>query len=453
METKKLSKILDDFSKNNTSGKKERFNKALEECMIKKYGSVNIKQFTDDCVRIIGEAQDEELNRGSISKRISRDLKDYEKDVIKNSNGSTFNISRLNIIQYSFVLAENMEQDGLELVNKLLQSAGYPMLRASNMEELFLIYAFKNRISYKKCSKLYDEYNSFVKDKVKKNISKETADKENNYNLKTSTYFHNNLVKQHFSSDEDFFTEVFVASQKMHASSLKVKRIYCTSLKKLQEKNNMGKIDIYADFILTFSKTSKNKKDIWKDLVVRKEEFPHWTKKEFLISEFDDPENENNVEFIPIRQVEKKAPNKVQTIIFALENISPDENKVGKYILSREMYLLWLLYCGYSIKEINAEIGKRYAELDKNSYFDLFVLIAGSISCEEQNGKKLVFYTDVLDNNKKYIVEDDKMKLDLTDENVCKKSFINLLIEIFDTNFAATRIISNSTSTIKSILK
>ncbi len=452
METKKLSEILAGFSKENTLGKKERFKKVLEECMIKKYGSVNIKQFTDDCVRIIGEAQDEELNRGSISKRISRDLKDYEKDVIKN-NGSTFNISRLNIIQYGFVLAENTEQDRLELVNKLLQSTGYPMLRASNIEELFLIYAFKNRISYKECSKLYDRYIFFVENKGEENILKGTTDKEDNYNLETSTYFQNNLVEQDFSSKEEFFKEILVASQKMHASSLKIKRIYCASLKKLQEKNNMGKINIYADFILTFSKTSKNKKAIWKDLVMRKEKFPHWTKKEFLISEFDEPENENYVEFIPIRQVEKKVPNKVQTIIFALENISSDENKVNKYILSREMYLLWLLYCGYSIKEINAEIGKRYAELDKNSYFDLFVLIAGSISCEEQNGKKLVVFTDVLNNNKKYIVEDDKMKLDLTDENACKKSFINLLIEIFDTNFAATQVISSSTSTVKSILK
>ena len=451
METKKLSEILDSFSKNNTSGKKERFNKVLEECMIKKYGSVNIKQFTDDCVRIIGEAQDEELNRGSISKRISRDLKDYENDVIKNANGATFNISRLNIIQYGFVLAENMEQDRLELVNKLLQSTGYPMLRASNIEELFLIYAFKNRISYKECSKLYDRYNFFVENKGEENISKGTTEKENNYSLKTSTYFHINLVEQHFSSEEDFFTEVFVASQNMYESSLKVKQIYCTSLKKLQQKNNMGKIDVYADFILTFSKTNKNKKDIWEEIVMVKNF--SGSKKDFLISHFDELEDENYIEFIPIRQVEKSAPNKVQTIISALENITSDENKVNKYILSRELYLLWLLYCGYSLKEINAEIGRRYAELDKNSYFDLFVLIAGSISYEEQNGKKLVVFTDVLDNNKKYIVEDDKRKLDITDENACKKSFINLLIEIFDTNFAATQIISNSTSTIKSILK
>ena len=152
--------------------------------------------------------------------------------------------------------------------------------------------------------------------------------------------------------------------------------------------------------------------------------------------------------FVPVGKVDSKNPLKARTIIDALDMVEK-----GKTMLSREAYLLWLIYCGYDINQINIEVSCRYEPLNKEVYFDKFILAVGAFTLsQDEQGKSFVEYKDVFENKGSFFVEDNIDALNTESNFSLRQSVIDVFIENFDKNFAAERFINSKDSTIDRIV-
>lgn len=443
METIQLSNIINNFNNNVGYSKRSHFINCFTKYMKNKYKNNKMECFYKDYQKLVVKAaklldNDYELSLESLKKRFYRIFNDPSYDCIKSANKATFNIPRLTVIHIAFVLTDRINKniDRLAIANELLLSLGYPQLRASSIIEIFIIYAFNQKLPYDVC---VDKYNKFMKTHTYF-VSNNSA-----FSEKTTTIFQKQICDKKYKNDDELFEDISFILNSMRNVSLKIKETFCKTLEEVKIKRNMSKIRIQCEFFLTFVKSSQKAQKIFNF------KFPLTsgtgkTREEYF-AEIDNL-CLDGMGFIPIGNVDSQKNYKARTIIDALDMVEK-----GKTMLSREAYLLWLLYCGYDTERINYEISCRYEPLNREVYFDNFVITIGNFSLHKNEiGNPIVEYKDILNNRNLFIAEDDIGILRKESDFALRQSIIEIFISNFDKNFAAERFINLKDSAIDRIV-
>lgn len=448
METLQLSDIIKDFNNNIRYSKRNHFISCFNKHMKNKYGEkknkkTNINAFYKDYQKLVVKAakildDDYDISIDALKKRFYRIFNDPSYDCIKSSNKSTFNISRLTVIHIAFVLTDKLNEDAdrLEIANELLLSLGYPQLRASSIIEIFLIYALNQKLSYDACVR---KYNEFVNTHIYSSTDAQL------FAQKTTTIFQKQVCDKKYKNDEELYEDVSSILNSMRDTSLKIKENFCKTLEEIKSNRRMSKIRIQCEFFLTFVASGQKAQQMFNL------KFPLTTGTGKTRDEYFDEIDNLSLKgmcFVPIGKVDSKKSFKARTIIDDLDKVEK-----GKTMLSREAYLLWLLYCGYDTQKINLEISCRYEPLNEDVYFDNFITTVGRFKLSKnEQGVPVVEYKDVYKNCDHFIVKDDIGILNTKNDFTLRQSIIDIFIANFDKNFAAERFVNSKDSTVDKIV-
>lgn len=431
METKQLSDILDVQILENSVNRKKLFIDIFKKYLYLKYGTDDISGFCDDY-----RAKIEQIDNGhdgvtkvtstdSLKRKLRR-LLNYSLD---NKNAATSVVPRNTIIQIAFVLTEELsdEHDRLKITNDMLLNMGFPMLRASSETEIFLIHALTKRKSYKKCIELFGEFKKYKAKKEKESAPLNSDEFEN----KTTTYYYNRALAIP-DNDLQLFEDVYDMSSSMKVVSQKIQTELIATIESQKTKRNTSRIKLECEFYLTFSMSDKI---CGIDCIPSfREKFPEHRSTGITRDSYFDYIGTLYMDFVPIKRAS------IRTVCDGIDSVTK-----GSAMLSREAYILWLLFCGYSTAEINATISKRYDALNPKIYFDLYAMIIGNFKIDNSNKK--IIYRNPFNMNKQYIVEND-LGIELTNEQTLRSNIIKKLTICFNKDFAADAFINSANSTV-----
>lgn len=378
-----------------------------------------------------------------------RKLKDRARNNINpcfclcNANKSETNnksISRKIIIEFAFAISMNKYIDGEKIANDLLMSMGYPKLHLSSTIEIFYAYSLRNNLSYSKCCSMIEKYQAFPKS----DFDSTKIDTDN-----SSTYFGKEIVAA--ESEEKFFLKMNIFHQMLDKGSKKITKNFIETFKIANKKYSTlnleygleAKLAFYlfyytcykGDFLqflqmfmenLLYSnqtnEQSSEKIDITTELI------ENYFRCNNIVDFSENTDNDkwkysynSQHYFFPIKghsrkydinSFEKKSSCNFDTISYDIDNLLGRQTKYNKGqrcnvdypILSREAYILWLVFLGFDLEDINALIGCRYARLDENVYFDNFIITVLSFKLENEQVKfKNISVTDTETLSKKDI--------------------------------------------------
>ena len=235
----------------------------------------------------------------------------------------------------------------------------------------------------------------------------------------------------------NYFYIVFLHSDKhycLYRDNKKVGFLLADKVKNLFDSNH-SKIKLECEFYLTFSMSNRIY-DIDFISAFRREfrrVFPeHGSAARDCYFEYI--KRELHMDFVPIKHAS------IRTVCDGIDSVLK-----GSAMLSREAYILWLLFCGYSTAEINATISKRYDALNPKIYFDLYAMIIGNFKIDNSNKK--IIYRNPFNMNEQYIVEND-LGIDLSNDQTFRSNIIKDLTSNFDKDFAADAFINSANSTV-----
>lgn len=232
----------------------------------------------------------------------------------------------------------------------------------------------------------------------------------------------------------NYFYIVFLHSDKhycLYRDNKKVGFLLANKVKNLFDSNH-SKIKLECEFYLSFSKTEEL---CGIDCIQSfREKFPEHRSTGITRDSYFDYIGTLYMDFVPIKSAY------IRTVCDGIDSVTK-----GSAMLSREAYILWLLFCGYSTAEINATISKRYDALNPKIYFDLYAMIIGNFKIDNSNKK--IIYRNPFNMNEQYIVEND-LGIELTNEQTLRSNIIKELTICFNKDFAADAFINSANSTV-----
>ena len=446
---KKFSEIVEEFETLNAKNRYKVFIEKLLEYIEKKYDSGEegekstkkqlVGKFRKDYYEILGNVSEiigEKHNQESMRRDIGRWFNDGNYKAIKRSS----------IINIGFVITDELEGNREKVVNELLNAMGYPKLHGTSEIERFYIHALNKKISYANCVKLYMDYKEYIGHKI-------PFVKENEPKGRTSTYYHDYVIEIQEKEGNDFFDKMWEISSEVSAVSRIMSDLFCDSFNNAI--NAYGTEEcVKLAFYMLFSDTwLRSRDEILDDLGKYKEENKYgeeWEKnRKEMWDEFLSPNNK--FQFKVIKGYRKNGEKEERGSRFG--TVYTDINKVLKREadISREALLLWLIFQDEKDYEsINNKIKKRYATLDKDVYFDRFIMLVSNFQLEE--GSKQIKYFD-FNNQQEYLVEDDEHILSTDDLHSLRRSVIIYLNEMFDLKMAAGSFINTENNTSKNIIE
>ena len=390
-----------------------------------------VGKFRQDYCEIVGNVKElvgERNDQESMKRDIRRWFNDSKYKAIKRSS----------IIGIGFVITDEMEGDREKVVNELLNAMGYPKLHGTSEIERFYIHALNKKISYVNCVKLYMDYKKYIGDKTP--LMKGSIPKG-----RTSTYYHDYVREIQEKSDEDFFEKMWEISSEASVVSRKMSDFFCVSFDNA-EKEYGTEERVKLAFYMMFSdkKYSVDEVlDIYK-CKCESEETKDWNKEtwDVLLSP------KNHFEFKVIKGNRKEGEEERGC------RFSTIDKGIGKVLkrkadISREALLLWLIFRDEKNHEsINNKIKERYATLDKDVYFDRFIMMISNFQLEKDS--KQIKYFD-FNNQQEYLVEDDEDVLSTDDLHSLRRSVIDHLNVVFNFEMAADSFTSTENNTSKNI--
>ena len=397
MDEMRVSDIFNQFSDFESSSRMDLFLDKLQKYINGKYTDTKtspLEQFKSEYYDVIGVKNDK---RGSASKRIQRWFKHEVKT-----------ISRQEIIGIGFTLANGIDSTDItvadrtvnnreHIVNDLLGVFSYPQLSAHNIVELFYIHGLKKGKSLQQIKQLYEQFS-----KMPPLIPEASLANEN------TSYFYNK-TKELADDDDLALGEIRkLAGAMTLCSSMLRKKIESDmncSPHGLDHREHI-KIMFYYMFCATTHKPQtisiQQLTNMFNQFVEQNEDSDHcdrYMKDNNIdkMSAYMTPENGFSCNVIAGHKKEDGTSEcRLDSLVSAIEDIIG-----GKSAISREGFILWLLFCGLDRDNVDKVLARRFEPLN-DSYFDQYAAIIAGFSLK----KKDIVYFD-FKNGKEYAVIND----------------------------------------------
>ncbi len=325
-------------------------------------------------------------------------------------------IKRESIIATAFALkyagsqsnSEKSLEDGECIANQLLLSIGYPKLSPSSETEIIYIYALNNSKSYAECIDLYNSYTAFKMGKK----PNQTGDKKSE-----STTFYANYFNFKDIGQQELYEKIWERSWDLRNGSKLMTDYFVQTFS--EEAKKSGVLQSAALFYLMFAGKTKDEKTFNEALSASKcfckEDNEIW-----------------NVDYLSRWLFDQKCEHKIIRNTFdsfysAISKLKPEDGLVSEKYISREGFIMWMLFCGATYEEINAKLARRFGTLQFEYYFDRIVTMIASFRLD--NG--CIRYYD-RENAKEYtVIQGEDWKIQTKNERCLRASVANVLLDSF----------------------
>lgn len=387
--------------------------------------------------------------KGDINRKVSRW---FNAEEYTTKTSKVQRIHRDSIIDIAFSLASQnsvapitaLRENGEEIANHLLFTMGYPKLSGSSLVELFYIYALNAGLTYSECCELYAGYQIYIRKKEMKDRAQLQPSQSTTYYcayIKTLNHRHNK---------DAFYESIFDISTDLRNGSKWLTEYFVTSFNKQMQKEKLVLQKSCEDnvevkklkqlkirFYLMFTSPSPRKSDEVTDedlfssnvidmdiLKIFENRSAKGRRFGSSIRDISDWLCANGRTCKLIRGKAKKEANGQQTAqiqktnsgVYTLDSLDcaidklfpTDDNNTSNNYISREAFIMWLLFCGESKEEIDRLLIKRFDTLNTEVYFDRFAIILSGFSRKNNN----IYYYDRQE-KKEYLVEKASLPSDL----------------------------------------
>lgn len=428
MAEMRISDIFNQFSDFESSSRMDLFLEKLQKYINDKYTDTTttpVEQFKKEYFEVIGVKSD---SRESANKRV---LRWFDRKVKT--------ISRQEIIAIGFTLVNGVkseeitvEENAVEnkttmvnnrehLVNDLLSVFSYPKLSAHNEVELFYIHGLRKGKSLQQTKQLYEQFLRMPPMDI-------TA---SNLSDKNTSYFYEE-AKTLPEDDEKALIEIQKLSGAMILGSRTLRNKFVTDFE-YEAKKHGGIVSATIMFYYMFCQSRtiyKTAKDLEQFIYAQgltNAEYYQGSTIKSASKVFADLGNDI---YMVIRGHKKDTLEENTYTLDAL-NTAIMEIKNGNAYISREGFILWLLFCGMDRDNIDKMLTKRFEPLCTDNYFDRFAAIIAGFSL---NSDKTIIFLDAEKGQTYSIVNDEDLCTD--NEFTLRLSVSKLLVQAFKDEMA-----------------
>lgn len=312
-------------------------------------------------------------------------------------------------------------EDGETIANHLLFAIGYPKLSHSSETEAFYIYALTHGMTYMECIDLYNSYLGYIKGRKHVDLIGEQSE--------STTYFVTYFDFQNISQQE-FYEKLWDRSWDLRNGS-KFMTDYFVKSFSLKAKES-GVIQTTALFFLMFA-TKADNGNIYEKLL---SDYDQYCRNDKVIRSVDTLSEWLNDQHCYHKVIKRNTFDSFYSAIDTLKS----QNGIDKYI-SREGFIMWMLFCGDNYEEINVKLKHRFGTLQQQTFFDKFATIVTDISLSDNR----VLYYDRASGTT-YIVMDTEHILQTTNESCLRASVVNALLDNLPEEFMLNSIFATNQS-------
>ena len=424
MDEIRVSDIFNQFSDFESSSRMDLFLDKLQTYIDAKYTDITtapVEQFKKEYFEVIGVKSD---SRESASKRV---LRWFDRKVKA--------ISRQEIIAIGFTLANGVKSEEITvdelastvnnreyLVNDLLSIFSYPKLSAHNEVELFYIHGLRKGKSLQQIKQLYEQ---FLKMPPMDITASNLADKN-------TSYFYE-VAKTLPEDDEKALIEIRKLSSAMILGSKTLRNKFVTDFE-YEAKKHGGIVSATIMFYYMFCqsrtiyKTAKDLEQFIYAQGITNAEYYQGSTIKSASKVFTDLGNDI---YMVIRGHKKDTLEENTYTLDAL-NTAIMEIKNGNAYISREGFILWLLFCGMDRDNIDKMLTKRFEPLCTDNYFDRFAAIIAGFALTLD---KTIVFLDT-EKGQTYSIVDEDEDLCTDDEFTLRLSVSKLLVQAFKDEMA-----------------
>lgn len=427
MDEMRVSDIFNQFSDFESSSRMDLFLDKLQTYIDAKYTDTTtapVEQFKKEYFEVTGVKSD---SRESANKRV---LRWFDRKVKT--------ISRQQIIAIGFTLVNGIKSEEItveenaiqkktttvnnreHLVNDLLSVFSYPKLSAHNKVELFYIHGLRKGKSLQQTKQLYEQ---FLKRPPLDITASNLADKN-------TSYFYEE-AKALPDDDEKALIEIQKLSSAMIEGSRTLRNKFVADFKH-EAKKHGGILSTKILFYYMFcdSKTLCTSVEDIKKLV---------DNADIAIYDFADNDMRAMSNYFSyygkdvcrvIRGHNTQDTIDAKLTLNGLER-AIDAIQKGTAYISREGFILWLLFCGMDRDSIDKMLMKRFEPLYTDNYFDRFAAIIAGFSL---NSDKTIVFFDTEKDQTYSIINDEGLCTD--DEFTLRLSVSKLLVRAFKDEMA-----------------